>query len=712
MVTCCLPGIQMTESSDLQRYARILLIERRKVVFASVIVGATLFAAWAGRQPKIYEATVSLVVDAAPPQILGDQFHDIQPMGLAPGAFYSMEEYIQTQLRVVTSDSMARRAVERLRLLDDKLFWDGAPPQSIDEAAQGFIGSVSAAPVADTQIVVVSFRHTRPDQAKRAVDGLVDAYIEANIEKRDISNAKASQWLTSEADTLRKQVSDSELALYEFKRKNELLAVALEDRINNVSRQIDKLSDALTDARLKKIARASEAGQLGKMLDAEPATLQQLTTGGGDVLATLDADLVQEQRRLSELQARYADAHPLVRQEVAKMRSIEGNLRREVAAQLQAAQAKEEEAAAEEKKIVAQLEVAKQDGLRITRLEVEYNKLKRENDAITKQYSMVQNRTKETELASQVKANNLHVLDYARMPTMPVSPHLMRAGTAAMFFSILLGVLFALLLDALDRSIKTQEDVEVRLKWPLLGVIPRIDGARRDVFVAESPSSVVAECFRSIRSKLQFSDLTRPVRRLLVTSALPREGKTLVTLNLAIVMAQAGKRVLVIDGDLRRPSVSAALGVRGSDGLTDVLLASVSLDKAIRPTRVQNLSVLPAGTIPPNPSELIETPRFREILEQCAAGYDTVLIDSPPAVPVNDPAVLAGYCDGVVLVVRSHQTSRDQADRARRKLIDTGARIIGVALNDCETGQLGYGSYEYAYGQPPEREAAAGRGRS
>ncbi len=685
--------------SELGRYLRILN-ERRWAVLFTLMAGMALYAAWAVRQPKVYQASASIVVDASPPQVFGgEQVRDVVQVG--PGQYYAMQDYIQTQRRVLTSDSLARRVVKRLNLENDKDFWPEGPPKNGEDATQRFAGAVAADPVLDTQVIVVSFKHHSPAQAKRAVDGLADAYIDSNLELRDTSTLTASHWLADEADDLRERLQKSELALYDFKRHNDLLSVALEDRINNVSRQIDKLSDALTDVRLRKVSRSTEADELGRMVSADPAVVSVSATSASDVLSTLKKDLTEEERKLSELRARYEDAHPLVRQQMAKVATVQASMHREIAVQLRGAQARTNEASEQEKKIAAQLEVAKQEGLRVTRLEIEYNKLKRESDALGKQYVMVQGRTKETQLASKIKVNNLHVLDYARLPVVPIAPHLVRAAAVAFVIALIVGILVALMFDTLDRSLKTQEDVESKLAVPFLGVMPHVSDAgagRTDLTVADNPQSPAAECCRLVRTNLLFAALSRPLRRLLITSPVAREGKTMTTISLGVVMAQAGSKVLLIDSDLRRPRLKAALQMEGDVGLTNVLLGTVTLDEAIRPTAIPNLFVLLSGPVPPNPAELVDGPRYREVLDECADRFERVLIDSPPAVPVTDPAILATYCDGVVMVVRSGRTGQDQAERARRNLADVGARILGVVLNDCDLSSRGYGGYRYGYG--------------
>lgn len=703
------------DRTELQRWLGVLR-ERRAVVIGALALAAVGFCAWLWRTPRVYEATATVVVDAAPPRVLGQEVRDVVDVG--PGHYLLMQDYIQTQRRILTSHSLARATIKRLRLDSDPAFWSGLERPlgkhgsfTADDMAGAFQRSITVEALPRTELMTVSFRHRVPAQAKRAVDGLVDAFIEHNVEQRDRTTQEASLWLADEADELRKRLSASELALYEFRRKNELLSVSLEDRINGQSQRIDKLSAALTDARLRWAARAAEAEQLAKMTAIDPGSLiLPPSAPGADVLEQLKKSLFDEEAKLTDLKAKYQEVHPSVRHQEEKVAMVRRALRSEIAEQLRAARSRTDEAGAEEKQIAAQLEEAKQEGLRVARLGLDYKKLQRENEQLSRQYSLVANRTKETELSSKIKENNLHVLDYAAMPDAPRSPRRLLGALVAFVLGLVGGLLLAVLLELLDRTVKTQQDVETRLSVPLLGVVP---SARRGASPIPEPHSAAAEAFRMIRTSLLFAGLGRRMKSVLITSAAAAEGKTFSAVGLAAITGQAGRRVLLVDCDLRRPRVSTTLGLKNAVGLTNVVLGAASLDDAIQPTDVPNLFVLPSGPPPPNPAELISLPRFREVLEQAGARFEHVFIDSPPAAVVTDPALLALGCDGVVAVLRAGQTPRDTFRRAARRLTQTGVPLIGAILNDARVedaaGTYGYGYTEATGERAPRRASAATR---
>jgi capsular exopolysaccharide synthesis family protein len=270
---------------------------------------------------------------------------------------------------------------------------------------------------------------------------------------------------------------------------------------------------------------------------------------------------------------------------------------------------------------------------------------------------------------------------------------------------LMFGLLLALAVEALDNTIKSPEAAEELVGAPLLGVVPMLSQARqhlmadapdRDLAVHNDPTSLAAEACRSIRTNMLFIAAQKDFAVFSVTSPGPQDGKTTVAINLAVTMAQAGGKVLLIDADMRKPRVHKSFGMKAEKGISSVLAGDVPLESAICKSQVPNLDVLPCGPMPPNPAELLHTEQFKRILVQCRGLYDRVVLDSPPIGPVTDPAIIGGLTDGVVLVLRSGHTSREAAQFARRQLGDAGARILGLVMNQTDRKGRGYG-YGYGY---------------
>ena len=697
-------------SSELSRYVGVLW-ERRWAVLLMLVLWPTLASLWTQSQPRIYETRASVLIEASVPQVLGSAVQDV--IDPTPANYYMMQDFLQTSRKVLTSDTLARRVATRLKLLSTPGFYPaGKLPQSLEEAGEALLSYYTADVVAETRVLLVTARHTEPSWAKKIADAVADEFVADAAQSREVVNQRTGEQLADELDRLRKSLHDAELALHEFKSQHDLLTVSMEDRANQVSRQIDKYTDALTEVRLRKLQRQSQLTELRKLKELDALHVPVLGMDMPALLGDLRRTYTEEQRRLAELKTRYQDSHPQVQQQSSKVDQVLRELSREVEVALSASQIRYSEAVSDEQKVLAELQTMKQEGMRLSRLEIEYNKLKRDADSLQKQYNLILNRSKESGMVGRLRMSNIKVLDYARIPKVPVSPRVRVVLALSVMLALLSGVLLALLLDALDRTVKAPQDIETMLGQALLGVIPSfaMDTKGRyppDLYVAYHPRSTVAEACRAIRTNLMFVGADKTLKTLLLTSSLPREGKTLCCVSLGTVLAKSGAKTLIIDCDLRRPRIARAFGLSATSGLTNVLVGELSLDEAIRSSDVENLSVLPAGPTPPNPAELLNGQHFRKLLEQVSERFDRVLIDSPPAVPVTDPAILSTLVDGVVLIVRHGKTPKEAAQRATQHVLDVGGHIVGVVLNDIDVSGKGYRSYYGHYSEYKADEPSA-----
>lgn len=695
------------ERTELQRYVGVL-VERWFLLLGAVVLAEILALLLVSTQPPSYETRSTILVEPSMPHVLGSAAGELADP--SPANFYLVQDYLQTSRRILTSDSLAARAAGRLKLLSEPGFFQipgekTAPtlPKSLAEAGEILLGHYTADVIMETRLLVVTARHQSPEWAKRIADAVADEFVTGTAETREHTTQKTSQQLADELDGLRKGLREAELALYTFKSEHDILSVSLEDRANQIARQIDKYTDALTEVKLRKLQRQSQVAELKKLKDVDPLHIPMLGAEMPALLSDLRRTYAEEQRRLAELRARYEDRHPQVQQQTSKVEQLLRELAREVEVALSAATLRLSETESDEKKVLTELATLKAEGLKLSRLEIEFNKLKRDADSLQKQYNLLLNREKETGMAYRLSQSYLKVLDYARLPKVPVSPRKRVALLLALLGGLGLGVGLAFILDAIDRSLKTPEEVEAHLRLPLLGLLPEVAGSSRtraaaDLYVAEHPRSPVAEAWRTVRTNLLFSSADRPLTTILLTSSVAREGKTLCSISLGTVLAQAGQRTLLVDCDLRRPRLGKALGLRDAVGLTSVLVGDAQLEDAIRETPVEGLSILPAGPSPPNPAELLASASFRKLLAKLRTDYDRVILDSPPAVPVTDPAILATLVDGVILVVRHATTHRELARRAVTQLADVNAHLLGIVLNQVAANHKGYRAYYGHYG--------------
>jgi capsular exopolysaccharide synthesis family protein len=369
------------------------------------------------------------------------------------------------------------------------------------------------------------------------------------------------------------------------------------------------------------------------------------------------------------------------------------------------------------------------EAIEVSKIEVDYKPLQRASEQEAKMYGIIATRQKEIDITGPMKTNNVRVLERAVVPGIPVRPRPVQNLLLGLLIGLGTGVGLAFVIEALDNTLKTQADVEQVLGVPVVGLVPIIGAPpageaaeagdhlrERDLGVFLDPKSVAAECCRSIRTNILFMSPDRPLRTMVVTSPSPQEGKTTTAINLGVTMAEAGGRVLIVDTDMRRPRLHRSFGVPNQSGISTVIVGKSKLQETIKRTDVPNLDVLTCGPVPPNPSELLHTDRFVAVLAECASLYDRIILDSPPTSAVTDPAVLGNLADGVVLVVKAGETTREAALHARKQLMSAKARLFGVVVNAIDFSNPAYGydyyyrnyyRYGYTYGNGPDQKATS-----
>jgi capsular exopolysaccharide synthesis family protein len=683
------------------------------------------------RQPRIYEATATIEYDPNPPRPLGNGVEDVA----APVSdFWTSREFFETQNRIIGSRMICERVVERLGLHRDRTFatdpeslpadWPG---QSVQAAALLLQSRVTIEAVQGTRIVNIRVRDRNPDRAALLANTIAETFIEKTIEDRLGSTVSALEWLAEQLDNLRRQLDESELALHRFKEQHNILSVSLEDRQNLVANEIERFSQALTEARAQRIRLAARLERLRSLasgdLEEQAAALSDIPT-----IAPLHQALRTKLAERESLRTRYGPAHPRMQELESEIATLQRQLQTELNGVLRAAEADLREAAATEAGFRQAVEQAQAAGLELNLREIEYTRLRRAMENNSKLYSVVLERTTETDLTRMLRTTHVRIVDRALSPSTHISPRVTTNVAVGISIGLALGLGLALLLSRLDRRIQTTRDAEA-LGLTILGVIPSFDpevdrlrghvvaralktrGKRQrereagtsagDLIVHTHPMSAVAENFRTVRTNLMFMGGDEPIRTLAVTSANPREGKTTVTTNLAIAIAQSGKNVLIVDTDLRRPRVHRVFGLGSRVGVSSIVAGEATLESAVQDTSIPNVHILACGPIPPNPSELLHRDRFARLVAEARTAYDFVIFDSPPLRAVTDAAVLAPQLDGTLVVVRPSHTTRDALSGALRQLRDVGAVVVGGVINglDPRSGAPSDSAGAYYYGR-------------
>ncbi len=351
----------------------------------------------------------------------------------------------------------------------------------------------------------------------------------------------------------------------------------------------------------------------------------------------------------------------------------------------------------------AEVDTLSAEALDLNQREIEYHRLKRAQLNAEQAYTVLLKRLTESGLQEQDLGNNIRPLDTAEVPTEPVEPRLKQTAVFGLVLGVMLALALAFLLEVMDRTVRSQEDIEVGIGLPFLGMMPSVPepqgtmaNAVRELHIMQHPNSTAAECLRVVRTNILFCSAARPLKSILVTSSNPLEGKTMTVVNLGVAMAQSGQRTLLIDTDMRRPRLHKILGVPNEHGLSRLILGDDDLDSAIKSTELAKLSVLPCGPLPPNPAELLQTDRFVALVHTLGLRFDRLIFDSPPVLAVTDAAVLSRALSGVILVARAARVTHDALARARHHLHAVDAHIVGVVLNDVDLTNPHYTAY-YGY---------------
>lgn len=670
---------------DLRRLIAVAL-HRKWVILGVAGAVLSLFALKTLREPRVYTATTSLIIELQAPKVLGDQVQDVAE---SSASFWQTKEFFETQFRILKSRAVAERVVRKLSLDRDARFLAGS-----GDAVAVLRGRLRVEPVRDSRVVNVIVDDGDPKKAALLANTVADEFIQYNLADKLGVSRSASEWLHDQMDELSGKLATSENALFKYKRENDILTASLEDSQSMVAKRLSALSDAVTRVREQRAELKARVDQVREL--RRTGALSSLPQVVASPLIQAERTRAQQlSEELAEAQTRYGPEHPRIQALVEKRKAALAIIAREEESIARAAEVEDRVTAETESNLAALLAGVKREAFEMNRKEVDYSRLKREEENNAKVVELVMRRLKDVDLASLLRTNNVRLLDAAEIPGGPSSPNLRFALLMGLLLGLAAGGGAAVLLEQLDHTVKSQEDLERASRAAFLGVIPAVRD-NDDLFIHKLPKSPVAECLRGVRTNLMFLSAAAPLQKLLVTSSGPQEGKTTAVIDLGITFAQSGQRTLIVDTDMRKPRLHRAFGLSADVGLTSVLLDEKRLGEAVRQTQVPDLSVLPCGPIPPNPAELLHTERFRKLVAELSRRYDRILFDSPPVAAVADAMILAGETDGVLLLVKAGHTSKDAVARARRALADVQARIVGAVLNAVDLSSQGYYYADYA----------------
>ena len=559
---------------------------------------------------------------------------------------------------------------------------------------------MTIAPIRNSRLVELKYDSIDPVFATTVTNALAQAYITQNLEFKFLASKEASDWLGQQLGEQKAHVEASEQALQKYREQTD--SGALEEKQNIVGQKLADLNAAVTRAKTERIQKEALYDQVVAIQD-DPAALDSVS-------AILSNTFIQQQKlaiaELQRQQVQFSEKmgpnHPDMLKLSATIRSVEIKMRAEVTKVVASLKNDYQASLAQERSLTAALDSQKGSALALSRKGINYGVLSRDAASNRQIFDSLMQRTKETGISGELKTSNIRVVDPAEVPRVPASPNKSLNLALATLGGIATAFGFSFFFEYMDSRIKTPDELKSYLGLPFLGMVPALsEKAAMNPLINNGVPPNFSEAFRAVRTNVLFSSADDGGRSIAVTSTGPGEGKTVISSNLAIALAQAGQRVLLIDGDMRKPRVHTLLGISQEPGLSNVLVGTAKPSRAMHKTTVPNLWALPAGVSPPNPAELLGATRFKEFLATVNQFFDWVILDTPPVMAVTDSCVVAHATNGVLFVVGAEMTSRHAAARAIEQVQNAKGRFIGGVLNrvDLEHNAYYYSQYyrrEYA----------------
>jgi capsular exopolysaccharide synthesis family protein len=715
-------------------YVRVLY-RRRWIACTAFVVVVLIVALYVLTATPIYEATTRLLIESEKQNVVA--FKEVVEDEAQP-----TDAYYQSLYKLIESRALAAKTIETLGLWDNvelcascrarpagiratliigvqtafswarQLVGQSASQKDsggTDETARksqtidAFLGRLIVSPIKNSRLVDIGFRSTDAALTARVANAHARAYIDKNLEFKFLASKEASDWLAERLAEQRQNVEQSESAVQQYREEND--AGSLEEQQNIVVQKLADLNAAVTKAKTERIEKEALYRQLENSgpdmtaLDSFPSVQSNV------FVQQLKTQLAELERQRAQLSDHLGEEHPEMIKVTTSIQEAQAKLQGEIAKAVQSVHNAYLTAQAQERSLVQALNAQKREALAMNRKGIEGNVLVRDADGNRQLYEGLLKRAMETGVSTELKSSNVRIVDPAEAPRVPVRPNKLQALALAFGGGSFLAVCLAFFFEYLDDRIKTPEEIRTLLRLPMLGMVPRVapELLGPHPLISNGVPLNFAEAFRTVRTSVLFFSMpdcpdARP-HRVMVTSTAPGEGKTVSASNLAVGIAQAGKRVLLVDCDMRRSRIHEIFGLPQEPGLSNLLVGNARATEVFQPSGVEGLWVLTAGRIPPNPSELLSAQRFKDLLPVLDGYFDWIVLDSSPTLAVTDASIVAHLVDGILFVIGSEMTSRRAVRAALERLEQADGRLIGVVLNRANLDQHSYyyGQYQREY---------------
>jgi len=683
--------------------------ERRWSALTFLLIVMTIVSVATFSQEPVYKATTLLRISKDDLKVLS--FTEFV------AADESTDELIKTEVEVIRSRGLAEAVASALNLPADTDFQKELRPGGVAQLIAHLKGSPEASgadeadkrlkdavvvrllrmidiePIRGSRLVKFSVFARSKKLAAEIANTWADLYIKQGIDQKMAASKDASQMLFKQIEKQRRYVEEAEKKLHVVARRYGIYSY--EDMKTNINQRLSELNTLLTEAQANRI----EKKVAYKSMQSDP--LGSEVSVNDPVVQRLREDIAKLEGEYSDFLKTFKPDYPECVRLRARIAQISQAINEQTHKWLQAAAT--DYAAAEQRAVAIKKELEQQqnEAMRLQDVAVEYNSLNRDMETSTEHYRALLARRKEALSAMQIKASNVSVVDMAKLPSCPHSPRRALNLILALVMGTALACAMCVLLDYMDNSVRTSEDVEKDIGETLLGIVPQIEeddesgSENKDLISHLDGKSAISEAYRTIRTSLSFAYKNNNIKNIVISSAVPGEGKTITAINIATVLGQIGEKVLLIDADMRRPRLHRSLHLPNSRGLSTFLVEQSQLNDIILPTCLPNVDVIVSGPAPPNPSELLGSERMTDLLALCKDKYDRVIIDTPPVMAVTDSRLTAARADGLIHVIRAGKTEKRCAKEAKKHFDTVGARVIGAVLNDVEEHAGGYNHYYY-----------------
>jgi capsular exopolysaccharide synthesis family protein len=712
------------EPIDLRAYWRIVRKHLAGIIGLAIAVGI-LALLIANSGTPVYTATTKISIEQVTPKTIG--LNDL--------SFYSMRNYPGTQYELIKSRSVAEKVVENLRLWEYTYFdtppkpatfsiagligllrGEGAPkeklsPEQKEERLKGSLismvqGGIRISPIEDTYIVRLSFSSPDPKLAADVANAVVDAFITQKYELRYEELQKVSKWMDESLGDVNEKLESSQVKLQEFRNRESIVNIGEGGATDFMDQRLGQISSSLLETRVKVNELRNLKRQVGRFKDMSmEEVLNNQSIYKHPTLSELKNKEIETSRRVRELANRYGPKHPKMIEANKELEIIQARYRELIPGVIRGIDEDYSIARQNLASLQREYDALKKEVQTINKKEFELQKLQSAVESNQRMQELFLEELKQTRMTSSFEMDKVRVIEPAMVPGGPSAPNKNRFVMMAVLTALMVGVGLAFLVEYLDQTLKTSEDIESKLSLPTLGLLPQL--SKRDIKKGkitperqylDDEQSNYSEAIRTIRTGITLSAIDTPHKVILVTSSEPSEGKTTVACNTALCFSQLEK-TLIFDADLRRPSTKHIFDYEhDSPGMSDLLTENAKYEDVIHAIEGTNLSVITAGTIPPDPLDLLASKKFKKLLETLAERFDRIIIDSPPVNIVSDAVLLASLADSVVFVIKSDDTNTKVVQSSIHKLKQSNAHIVGAVLNAVNMKKLNK-YYGYGYGK-------------